>query len=190
MDVMLEAAERCVSSGSAGRFRIIHAMLTNPQQIERMKSLPVVLDTQPAFLNKWATRCAETVGAHRARWFLPYRSYLDAGLIVTAGSDAPVDTFDPFTGIQCLVTRQDKERLPESGFFPEERVSAFEAVSLYTRLAAYSCREEDRKGVLAPGMLADMAVLDRDIFAIDPYEIHNAGVLKTVLGGRTVFSKT
>lgn len=169
------------------RFRIIHAMVVKDSQIERMKHLPIILDTQPVFLRNWGTALFDRVGEERAKLFIPLRRYLDEGLLVTAGSDAPVEDVAPLIGIQCAVTRQDLEGNPEGGLIPEQRISVYEAVSLFTKNAAYCTNEEHLKGTLEMGKLADFIVLDQDIFTADARDIHKIKVLKTVLGGEEVF---
>lgn len=171
------------------RFRIIHAMVVNDSQIERMKHLPVILDTQPVFLRNWGEALFDRVGNERAQLFIPLRRYLDEGLIVTGGSDAPVEDVAPLIGIQCAVTRQDLNGKPEGGLIPEQRISIYEAVCLFTKNAAYCTNEENIKGTLEPGKLGDFIVLDRDIFKTEPCEIHKIKVLKTILGGDEVFSR-
>lgn len=189
MDLMIRAIENCYDPEDSRRFRIIHAMLVNGNELERLKKLPVVLDTQPNFLLNWVNSCIENIGEERAKLFLPYRTYLDEGLIVTGGSDSPVEIFNPFVGIQCAVTRQDMDHSPAEVFEPQECISVFEAVCLYTKNAAYSNNEEKCKGTIEIGKYADFAVLDQDIFTVDPYDISKITVAYTVLGGKIVYSE-
>ena len=170
------------------RFRIIHAMVVNEAQIERMKKLPIILDTQPVFLRNWGAALFDRVGEERAQLFIPLRRYLDEGLLVTAGSDAPVEDVAPLIGIQCAVTRQDLNGKPEGGLIPQQRISVYEAVCLFTKNAAYCTNEEHLKGTLENGKLGDFIVLDEDIFKVNVKDIHNIRILKTVLGGEEVFS--
>ena len=189
MDLMIRAIENCYVPGDTRRFRIIHAMVVNEEQLEKLKKLPVILDTQPNFLLNWVNSCKQNIGEERARLFLPYKTYLEKGLVVTGGSDSPVEVFDPFVGIQCAVTRQDMSGSPEEVFEPQERISTYEAVCLYNKYAAYSCNEENYKGTVECGKYADFAVLDSDIFETEPSEIKNISVLKTILGGKVVYEK-
>ena len=168
--------------------RIIHAMVVNEAQIERMKKLPIILDTQPVFLRNWGAALFDRVGEERAQLFIPLRRYLDEGLLVTAGSDAPVEDVAPLIGIQCAVTRQDLNGKPEGGLIPQQRISVYEAVCLFTKNAAYCTNEEHLKGTLENGKLGDFIALDEDIFKVNVKDIHNIRILKTVLGGEEVFS--
>ncbi|MGN0317115.1 MAG: amidohydrolase [Lachnospira sp.] len=187
MDLMIRAIKNCYIPGDPRRFRIIHAMLVNEEQLEELQKLPVILDTQPNFLLNWVNSCKQNIGEERAKLFLPYKTYLEKGLRVTGGSDSPVEMFNPFVGIQCAVTRQDMSGSPEEIFEPQERISTYEAVCLYTKYAAYSCNEEDIKGTVEPGKVADFAVLNTDIFKAEPSTIKDITVARTILGGRTVY---
>lgn len=189
MDLMIRAIKNCYKPGDPRRFRIIHAMLLKKEHLDELKNLPVVLDTQPNFLLNWVNSCIKNIGEERARLFLPYRTYLDKGLMVTGGSDSPVETFNPWVGIQCAVTRQDLSHNPPEVFEPQERISVYEALCLYTKNAAYSSMEEEDKGTIEVGKLADFAVLNQDVFTIDPYEISGITVAKTILGGKIVYSE-
>lgn len=190
MEMVLNGIEQTLAEVEGKRntrFRIIHAMVVNENQIERMKRLPIILDTQPVFLRNWGEALFDRVGEERAQLFIPLRRYLDEGLLVTAGSDAPVEDVAPLIGIQCAVTRQDLNGKPEGGLIPDQRISVYEAVCLFTKNAAYCTNEEKLKGTLETGKLGDFIVLDRDIFHTEPSDIHNIRILKTVLGGKEVF---
>lgn len=189
MDLMIRAIKNCYKPGDPRRFRIIHAMLVTKEQLEILKTLPVVLDTQPNFLLNWVNSCKQNIGEERAKLFLPFKTYLESGLRVTGGSDSPVEMFNPFVGIQCAVTRQDMSGSPKEVFEPQERISVYEAVCLYTKYAAYSCNEENYKGTVETGKFADFAVLNSDIFNTDVHEIKDITVSKTILGGKIVYEK-
>ena len=191
MDMVLTGIEHTLAAVPDGRkslrFRIIHDILVRADQIERMKKLPVILDVQPVFLRSWVTLAESRVGKDRMEYFLPFKTFMDNGLIVTGGSDAPVETTNPLVGIQCAVTRQDLTGYPPEGFVPKEALSVYEAVSMYTKNAAYCTNEENILGTLEEGKLADFIVLDSNIFEIDPHDIHKLKVLRTVVGGDTVY---
>ncbi|MDR1495394.1 MAG: amidohydrolase [Clostridiales Family XIII bacterium] len=174
-------------SGQYPRFRIIHTQLvTRREQIERLKRLPVILDMQPIFVRNWYTIADERIGPERKKGLFAFRTLIDNGLLLTGGSDAPVETADPLLGIQIAVTRKTAAGEPPEGFVPEEALSVFEAASLYTRNAAYCTHEEDRKGTIKIGRLADFIVLDRDIFEVDPLEIAATQVVQVYLGGERI----
>lgn len=190
LEMVLTAIENAVAQcGVKKRFRIVHAMLCAPGHIDRMKKLPVVLDVQPVFLRNWTELCEPRIGAERMKRFMPLRSYFDAGLTVTGGSDAPVEDFNPFIGIQCAVTRQDLAGNPPAGLVPEQRISIYEAVSMFTRNAAYCTNQEGVRGTLSVGKFADFVVLNKDIFKTKPGEIYKTEVMQTVVGGKVVYRK-
>jgi predicted amidohydrolase YtcJ len=114
---------------------------------------------------------------------MPLRTYLDAGVPLALGSDAPVTTYDPFTGIYAAVTRKTVFGR-ELG--PEERLSRLEALRLYTATSAWVTFEDDIKGTLSPGKLADIAVLDRDLLTVPEEQIPGLRSVLTIAGGRVV----
>ena len=126
----------------------------------------------------WGSRCATAYAWH---------SLLEADTILAFGSDAPVEDLNPFLGIHAAVTRQGSGvGADQNGWYPGQRVSVQEAVYAYTLGAAYAGGIDDRVGSLAPGKLADLIVLDQDIFRCDPAEIAHTRVLATMINGRFV----
>jgi predicted amidohydrolase YtcJ len=169
------------------RLRIIHAMIIKPGHIERIRRLPVILDVQPGFLHSDVHIAEDRLGPERLKLLMPFRTFIDNGILLTGGSDAPVDPAIPLNGIQCAVTRRDLNGFPEGGLVAEEAVSVYEAVAMYTKNAAYCSGEEHIKGTISVGKFADFIILDRDIFDVPPGEISNIKVMKTVLGGDIKF---
>jgi predicted amidohydrolase YtcJ len=132
-------------------------------------------------------RAADRLWDARARYGYAWKSVLEAGGLLAFGSDAPVETPDPFLGIHAAVTRQDLDDQPPEGWYPEERLTVEEAVRAYTVGAARSCPYlPNVTGTLMPGSVADLLVLDRDIFTIEAQEIKHARPLVTMVGGRTL----
>ncbi|MDR2163409.1 MAG: amidohydrolase [Clostridiales Family XIII bacterium] len=198
MECVLDAAEKVYPviegdspeerlSKTNRRLRIIHAMIIGPGHIERIKRLPIILDVQPAFLDSDVHIAMARLGEGRLHSFMPLRSFIDGGVLLTGGSDAPVDPAIPLNGIQCAVTRRDLHGFPEGGLVAEEAVSVYEAVAMYTKNAAYCSNEEHIKGTISAGKFADFILLDRDIFETEAGEISSIKVVKTVLGGETTF---
>ncbi|MDR0356951.1 MAG: amidohydrolase [Clostridiales Family XIII bacterium] len=167
------------------RLRVVHAMIIKPEHIERLKKLPIILDVQPGFLHSDVHIAEDRLGADRLKYLMPFKTYIDNGILLTGGSDAPVDPPIPLNGIQCAVTRQDLNGFPEGGLQADEAVSVYEAVAMYTKNAAFCSNEEDVKGTISVGKYADFILLDRDVFEIDAKDIHNVKVLQTVVGGDT-----
>jgi len=132
--------------------------------------------------NFWGDRCA---GAYA------WRSLLDSGADMAFSSDAPVSTPDVMKGIHAAITRRRLDGQPgPEGWYPEQRVTVEEAVYAYTMGAAYAGGEEDIKGSLSPGKLADLTVLSQDIFSISPDALLETDVTMTVVDGAVVFQKT
>jgi predicted amidohydrolase YtcJ len=200
MELLLNAAEevypaseeRCpvkrLTAAGLRRLRVIHASVADPVQIDRLRKLPVLLDIQPNFIHSDGGFAPDRLG-DRMSGFTPLRSYIDAGILLAGGSDAPVDPPLPFLGMECAVTRKSISGFPEDGLVPEEAISVYESVSMYTRNAAYCSSEENIKGTISAGKYADFILIDKDIFEIAPTEIHTIEVLKTVVGGKTRWEK-
>jgi predicted amidohydrolase YtcJ len=184
-----DPAKRLKAAGLR-RLRIIHASVTTPGHIERMRRLPIILDVQPNFINYHIGFMKNRLG-DRAKYYLRIKTFLDAGIMVTGGSDAPVDPARPLAGIECAVTRKGLGNdSRQEALAPDEAISVYDAVSLYTRNAAYCSSEEDLKGTISAGKFADFIVLDRDIFEVEPEDygaIHDIKVLRTVVGGESTW---
>ncbi len=131
------------------RHRIEHCSVLNPTLIKTMSSLGIIASVQPHFVvsDFWVTK---RVGEERARWVYPFKSLIHKRIMVAAGSDCPVEPIDPLLGMGAAVARTDSS---------EENVTAEEALRMYTLNAAYACFEEDRKGSIEAGKLADFTVL-------------------------------
>jgi hypothetical protein len=169
------------------RFRIEHAQHIRPQDISRFAEQGVIASMQPYHAiddGRWADR---VIGPERAKTTYAFRSLLDAGTKVAFGSDWFVAPPVPLIGIYAAVTRRTLDDANPDGWVPEQKIGVEEALTAYTRTAAYASFEEDEKGTLAAGKLADLVLIDRDITAIPPEQIRDANVMRTIVGGRTVF---
>jgi predicted amidohydrolase YtcJ len=190
----LDAFERAARANGPRprRHRIEHAQVLDREDIPRFRQLGVIASMQPTHATS-DMRWAETrIGAQRAReGAYVWRSLLDAGAVVVFGTDFPVEPMPPVEGIYSAVTRQSREEpgVPPGGWLPEQRLTREEAIHLYTATAAYGEWEEERKGTLRPGMLADLVVWDRDLLTIPDVEILRATPDMTVVGGRIVFRR-
>ncbi len=185
----IERARADRPSDDPRSFRMIHMSLLNQDVVDRIAKLPVVVDIQPMFVST-NVRWSETrVGGERAKYHYCWRTLLDRGVILTAGSDSPCESFAPMDGIYAITTRKGMDGWPAGGWFPEERVTVYEAVSMYTRNAAFVSYEEDRKGTIESGKLADFVLLDADVFRTEPEKIKDICVKKTYLGGKLVYSR-
>lgn len=192
LDAIEYVTKHCKAGSDDGNskmlpFRIIHAQLVNNGQIERMKKLPVVLDIQPIFLCTDLYWVESRLGSVRMKDAYIWKTLMDAGLILAGGSDCPVESYDPIKGIYAAVTRQDINGFPGGGWEPDEKLSVYEAICLFTKNIAYTTGDEDVSGTIEKGKFADLAVLDSDPFEIQPNRIKNIKVLSTFVAGRQVY---
>lgn len=186
LDIYFEVAEEAGERDR--RFRIEHAQHIHPDDIRRFGLQNVIASMQPYHAiddGRWAER---VIGSERAQTTYAFRSLLDSGARVTFGSDWFVAPPTPLEGIYAAVTRRTLDGANPEGWVPAQKISVEKALEAYTSQAAFASFEEDIKGRLKPGMLADFVLLDRDITAIPPEEIADTVVLKTVVGGRVVHS--
>ncbi|MHB8095297.1 MAG: amidohydrolase [Candidatus Aminicenantales bacterium] len=189
---VLNAVERAQRLyGDKGlRHRIEHAQIIDPGDLDRFKELGVIASMQPTHCTTDMRFCETRVGMERSRNAYTWRTLLDHGAKIAFGSDWPVEPLDPMRGLYSAVSRKNIEgRFPDGGWFPEQKLTMAEAIGLFTAGAAYASNEENIKGTLEPGKLADMIVLSKDLFTIEPEEILTTEVLATILGGRIVYQR-
>jgi predicted amidohydrolase YtcJ len=173
------------SHGGDFRLRVEHAQVTTPAQIARFKELNVIASMQPSHLltdMRWAQ---DRLGAKRAATSYAWAAFLNEGVTLAFGTDYPVEPVTPFRGLYAAVTRKSEDGKQE--YFPEQRLSMDQAIAAYTSGPAFAEFEEKEKGKLAPGMLADFVVLDRDLTKVTAERVLATKVLRTVVGGKTVF---
>jgi predicted amidohydrolase YtcJ len=171
------------------RFRIEHSQHIAPPDIERYGKLKVIASMQPYHAiddGRWAE---EYIGPERIKTTYAFRSLLDSGATIALGSDWFVAPATPLEGIYSAVTRRTLDGKNPDGWVPDQKITITEALKAYTINAAYASFEENIKGTLEPGRLADFVVLDRDITTIDPVEIWNMKVQQTWVGGKKVFDR-
>ena len=168
-------------------FRIIHVQMIDDDLLKRMKKLPLVLDIQPIFLCTDLHWIEDRIGKERLKGSFALKTMEKAGLIQTGGSDCPVETYEPLKGIYAAITRQDMEGYPTEGFLPEERLSVYEALCMYTKNVPYATGQESVLGTLEIGKFADLTVLEKNLFKIDKKEIKDVKVEQTYVAGNCVF---
>jgi hypothetical protein len=167
------------------RFRIEHAQVVAPGQLERFRDLSVIASMQPNHLLTDMNWALARLGPERAKNSYPWAEFLKFGVPLAFGTDYPVEPITPFRGLYAAVTRKNEQGTKE--YFPEQKLNIQQAIAAYTTGSAYAEFADREKGLLTPGMLADFVVLDRDITKIPPSDILNTSVLRTVVGGKTVF---
>lgn len=171
------------------RFRIEHAQHIAPPDIPRFAALAVVASMQPYHAiddGRWAEK---VIGHERGKGTYAFRSLRDAKTILAFGSDWSVAPATPIEGIFAAVTRRTLDGRNPNGWYPEQKITVEDALRAYTHGSAYASFEEKDKGMLAPGMLADFVIIDRDLTRIPPATIRDARIMLTVVGGRAVFER-
>ncbi|MDR2712173.1 MAG: amidohydrolase [Clostridiales bacterium] len=186
----LEKAQAAFADvGEKLRHGIVHCQISDKPLLEKLKALDLIAYIQPIFLDYDIHIAEKRVGRELAQTSYNFKTLLDLGVNLALGSDCPVEPFDPLPNIYCAVTRKDLQGLPEGGFQAKEALSVHEAVDCYTAGSAYCSHQENIKGKLVKGFLADMVVIDKDIFSIDPEEIKNACVKMTIINGNIVHAE-
>jgi predicted amidohydrolase YtcJ len=181
---------RQVNGTHDGRPVMAHLELWDPADIPRFRELGVVASFQPywAQADQYITTLTEPVlGPARSRWLYPIASLMASGAVVAGGSDWTVSSLNPLDAIQVAITRRDVEAPEGPAWLPEERADLPRMLAAYTTNAAYATHSEREAGSLEAGKLADLIVLDRNLFAIPVTAIHSARVLLTLLEGRVVW---
>ncbi|MCM3715016.1 amidohydrolase [Alkalihalobacillus oceani] len=171
-----------------GRDRLIHVQVVNDELVEQMTKLPVVLDIQPRFVVSDFPWVMERLGYDRLPHSFAWKSLLARGLHCAGGSDAPIEPVDPLLGIHAAVTRRKAGETHE-GYLPEQKLSVFEAVTLFTRGSAYASNKEKERGQIAPRFTADFTVLDTNLFTCEPDQIVKANVMMTVVDNTVVYTR-
>jgi len=170
----------------AAPHRLEHAQLLHPADLPRLARLGVVASMQPIHATSDMI-IADRHWGERSATAYAWKSLLDSGAVLAFGSDCPVEIPDPLAGIHAAVTRRRADGTPgPAGWRPGQKLSVEQAVRAYTVGAALAAGREREQGRIAPGMLADLTVLDRDIFSIDPHEIRAAKAAAAIVGGRFV----
>jgi predicted amidohydrolase YtcJ len=169
------------------RWRIEHAQHLSPADVPRFAALGVIAAMQGVHCTSDGPWVPERLGAERSReGAYLWRTLIDSGAVVSNGTDAPIEDVDPIANFHASVTRRMPDGEP---FYPEQRMTREEALRSYTINAAYAAFEEDVKGSLRPGKLADVTVLSRDILIVSEERILDTEVLHTIVGGRVLYER-
>ncbi|WP_057911414.1 amidohydrolase [Peribacillus muralis] len=168
--------------------RLIHAQIVRPDLLERAAVLPVIFDIQPGFVPSDFPWVEEKVPAKLLATSYAWKTYLRMGIICAGGSDAPIEPLNPIFGIHAAVTRA-KTNSEDAGYNLAERLTVFEAFSLYTKGSAAAIGQEKRRGRIIKGYDADFTVFDVDVFAVDPEELLKAEAVMTVIDDRVMYHK-
>ena len=191
--IALNAVERAMKEVPTHdpRIRIEHAQILAPEDIPRFSRLGVIASMQPIHCPMDMAFAEFRVGQARMKGAYAWMSLIESGAIIAGGSDVPdfpIEYSNPFWGIYAAITRQDLEGNPQGGWYPEQKVSRLAALKMFTIHAAYAAFEENLKGSLAPGKLADLVIISNDILAVPERELLDTEVLATILGGKVVYT--
>lgn len=170
------------------RHRIEHAQILKEEDVPRFKELGVIPTFQTVFLRTDKRCCDDRIG-DRVKYAYAWRTMIDQGNPIPNGTDSPVESFNPFLGFYCAVSRKDEEGFPEGGWYKEQAMTREEALKSYTVWPAYTEFMENLKGQIAPSFLADFVVLDNDIMTCPEGDILKIKALATYLGGECVFER-
>jgi predicted amidohydrolase YtcJ len=184
LDLFAEVAK--TNGARDRRLRIEHAQHMAPKDFDRFAAQRVIASVQPYHAiddGRWAEK---RIGPERIKTTYAFRTFLDRGVRLALGTDWSVAPLDPMQTIYAAVTRATLDGRHPEGWVPGEKITVKEAVMAYTSGSAYAEFQENEKGTLAPGRLADLVILSDDIFSIDPRAIRDVKVLTTIVGGRVV----
>jgi len=189
--IVLNAYERALRRIPAHnhRLRVEHVQVVHPDDFDRFREYGVIPSMQPIHCTSDMFWAVDRLGEERAEGAYAWRTFLDQGSLIAGGSDFPVEPVNPLLGLFAAETRQDENFEPDGGWYPDQRVTREEAFKMFTAWAAYAAFEEDLKGTLEPGKLADLVIYPADIMSIDVSDLLNIRPEKTILGGRIVFDR-
>ena len=179
------------------RWRVIHAQVVHPDDFPRFGRLKLVAEINPYHVSDDMRWMEERIGRERSRGAYAFRKLKDAGAVLIFGSDSPGTNaaryfLNPVYGLYAAVSRQTLKGEPKEGWFPDQRLTIEEAIEAYTKGPAWASFEEDVKGTLAPGRLADLAVFDTNLVEVGktaPARLLDAKVLYTIAGGAIVYQR-
>jgi predicted amidohydrolase YtcJ len=186
LDVYTDVAKQN-GARSDRRWRIEHAQHLRPEDFARFAQLGVIASVQPYHAiddGRWAEK---RIGHERAKTTYAFRTFLDHGVRLAFGSDWTVAPLNPMLGLYAAVTRATLDGKNSGGWFPEQKLTLEEAIQAYTMGSAFAEFREKEKGSLAPGKLADVVVLDNDLFSIAPEKIKDVAVRYTIVGGKIAY---
>jgi hypothetical protein len=172
------------------RHRIEHAQVIHPDDIPRLGELGIIASMEPPHAMEDKAWAEERIGPERILGAYAWRSLREAHAALTFNSDNPGSDHDIFYGMHSAITRQDKDQLPEGGWYPEQRLTSDETIRAYTNWSAYASFREDDTGIIDTGRWADLTVFDIDPFILaeeSPGDLLSGRILMTIVDGRIVY---
>jgi len=176
-------------------FRIIHCEIVQPREFDRIKALNLIAETNPSQLPDDKRWIVDRIGPQREKLAFPFRKFIDKGIIMNFGSDVPGNAGAIFFNhpkyvLNAAVNRTDNDGEPKGGWLPQHKITTEEAIKAFTLYGAYGCmREDEIRGSIKPGKLADITIIDRNIIKNNPEDILNMNILMTIVDGNIVFEK-
>jgi predicted amidohydrolase YtcJ len=188
---LLDAFARAGEAARRLRFRDEHASLVPDDQLPRFAALGIIASIQPVFVGEYSRFAEARVGKTRVHWVERTRDFVTSGARIASGTDYPAsDTGDPVATLFSMVTRRGADGTPEAGWLPEQRVSVDIALRSTTAGPAYAAFEENELGAITVGRAADLTVLSGDPYTMAPDSLRSLRVLRTVVAGRSVWTRT
>jgi len=191
---LMDMLERIIAKNGEKdrRFRLVHAQVMTDRDIKRGGDMNIVAEVQPFHTSDDMRWMEERIGRDRSRGAYAFRRLWDSGAVVSFGSDSPGTNasryyLNPMLGLYAAVTRKTLSGQPEGGWFPQEKLTVEEAIKAYTLNTAYAGFEEDMKGSITVGKLADFVVLSDNLLTMNPDDIKDVTVEKTIVGGEVVY---
>ena len=185
LDIYIEILEK--NKGKDLRFGIDHCQITTEGIIEDFAKYNIIGGLEFIFLSSDIDMLEDRVGEKRGNKSYNFKKFYDLGCVVAAGSDSPVEEYNPLHGIYAAVTRKTYSHLPEGGYNPEQKISIEQGIRAFTTGPAYATFEENKKGSIEVGKYADIVILDEDLYETEPDHIKDVKILKTIIGGKIVF---
>lgn len=187
IEMVIDAYEKYGGENNPLRHGIVHAQITDNALLARIHELNIIVLAQPIFLHYDMHVVESRVGTQLASSSYAFGTMKKNGTHISFGTDSPVEDLSTFDNLHCAINRMDLKNYPEGGYQPKERFELCDALDSYTEESAYYSFEENIKGRLSTGMVADFVVLERDIFEENVIDIRHTKVMETILGGKTVY---
>lgn len=190
VESVINAYEKTMKDGNNNlRHGIVHCQISSMEQLNRIAKLNIPVMYQPIFLDYDIQIVEDRVGKELASTSYAFNTLYKLGAPISMSSDSPVENCNPFPNIYCAVTRMRLDQSPEGGLYPNEKMELEDVIDAYTYGSAFNEFKEDFKGRLKPGYVADLIVLDKDIFTIDEVDIKDVKVEKTMVDGQFVYER-
>lgn len=188
-DQAVTAIERAIEKYPQikNRHGLVHAQILSTSLCERIKRAGIIAYIQPIFIEYDLHMAESRVGSRRIKTSYNWRDMRDMGIVLTFGSDCPVESFRPLANIYSAVTRKDLQGQPEEGWYRQQALTLDESIDAYTKWSAYASYEEEEKGTVTPGKYADFTVLEEDLYEIEPEAIKDVKVYMTIVGGKICY---